>query len=211
MLQAWVSRLSSSALLLTVLAATVTRAATITQQGHDHCHITLWSAAATSSIPPLPAQLDRGDNFVIGFTISAPPPAPLPDCSYEISDLTFITISFTPAIDLTFASGVVLGPGGMSGLLAPGQLTFTGGTADFEFPPHQEAGALEGVVASKGSSLTIGLIGIGQAANLTSVFAGLSGHHYYIVPEPVTSKLLLSGALGLLACRIYSKSRSERR
>jgi hypothetical protein len=195
-----------AALILALSTVSLTTAATI---GHDHCHITIWSAASTTTIPGLPAQLVQGDNLVIGFTIPPPPPAPDPDCFYEISDLTFITISLTPAMNLTFQSGVVLGPGGLSGPLAPGGLTFTGGSADFEFPPHQEAGALEGMVGAGGSALTIGLIGIGQAINVTAVSAEISGHHYYVtvIPEPSTLVLLFAGALGLLACKIRSRSR----
>lgn len=193
---------------------------------HSHCDIKTWALTTPSPTNPpstiFPVDYRPGgtDQFLSLFTFNpvlniVPPPSSIPDCFYEISDITRISITFTFEGTMTWQrlciGGIVcLRPGDpafdprlpIDDILIVTPLTFTSGvTRNFRFEPHLGIDPIELRLPRSGGSpagtfpISFGIDN--NAFSITSATISLSGSHYYI-PEPGTLLLVLAAVTGLL-------------
>jgi PEP-CTERM motif len=188
---------------------------------HVHCLVNPYSTSSTTGVnPPTPVNYPSiGVNFFeVGFVIPAPPPSGTPNCLYEISDATQISVTYT----LTSTS-----PGGMSwtttqvfpyGSGTSNTLSFTGptnlggtgsGTLVLDIPPHQSPGAMEFQAPTTLYVELLNPILAGQSFTITGVSGTVTGHHYYLTPEPSTLLMLGSGFLGICGSIRRRQRRSD--
>lgn len=180
---------------------------------HRHC------APAVPWNLPAPLTPNATERFPIEFLatakslvlrdilipLNAPPSRP--NCPYEVSDLTFVSITLALSvgafpIDFTGMTVDGIAPANAG----PFQFTPVGGlTKTFTFPTHE--GTAAGDVHLRFPNATIDDItltgGTSTAplgAKITSISLSLVGNHYFIaIPEPGTAVLLMGGgSLGLL-------------
>lgn len=180
------------------------------QAAHTHCLELDWSTTATATNPPVPADYRPGGNsanlgfFAFVFQLPAAPPSGDPDCIYEISDITEITLSFTvqngPMVWQTLRVGLDPTDPKDPGRDINGPFNLAGigfGTLIQTFPAHDAPGAYELDLSKKFVNFPVSLrmrVPPNDAFVITAASGEIKGHHYYVVPEPST---ILMGAMGV--------------
>lgn len=174
-----------------------------------------WSATSTSTSPAVPARYPPGGgtvaDFQMIFELPTPPPSSIPTCTYAVSDLTNISLTFTTT---NLAGGI----GGMQwATLQVGNAVLQNnpnynGPINFAGPFIIGGGTGIGTLSKVLSpdQLDIGLptnnfiLDLLTPLNnfvITSFSGTLSGHHYYVEPEPMSLALLASGLCALVLIR----------
>jgi len=169
--------------------------------GHLHCDQKAYSVSppvTASGVYPVTGS--PNSLFTLDFQVPAAPASSIPDCGYEISDLTFISITLT--MSTTNAAGfgfnVFVGTPHPSGFVNTkksfGVSNFAGtgtGTWIQTLNPH-EFGDFEFTAPQ---TIRIAWESGGADTLIASGTGTISGSHYYTTPEPATALLVLSGLL----------------
>lgn len=174
---------------------------------HTHCDRIIYSTNQTGSNPDFfPADYRPGGNaelldfFQFLFEPPAPPPlSQVPDCIYELSDITSITINFVFTGTMIWDDRVNIGkdaPNQVIYPISPGSLTFTSGEPTvLVLDPHQtdttRPGPFEDIFPYPGGPISkilpVTLRGGNNGFEITSASARIIGSHYYLphVPGPL--------------------------
>jgi hypothetical protein len=178
---------------------------------HTHCEVRPWGPIDLNPTPSQSFPIQFGGmnppvNLMFSnFNIPLPRPmSSMPDCTYELSDITFIKIT------LTLSGGQLSFSSFSAGATSPtnaGPYLFTPQTSmiTMTFNPH-DAGAMGNTLTvnfpnptisaglSGGSSATLG------GGEILGATLTLSGNHYF-VPEPGSCVLLATAGVCVLRRR----------
>ena len=189
---------------------------------HMHCEVRPWSVELTPTPnTPYPILFTSTPTPLTFMNVLIPLPAPgastMPNCMYELSDLTMIriTLQLSAGDQLRFTSfSTSLAQGMPVAPTNPGPYLFTTQTATkvFTFPPHETGTPMspELIPMFPGPVVNITLAGgtaLGSGPTppnleLLGATVEISGNHYFL-PEPGSVTLLLcSGMLALRRRRV---------
>jgi hypothetical protein len=178
----------------------------VSSLAHAHCDIKPWGVLTSSKVlPSLPYTVPADkDAFPIFFQpmLNDPPPPGSSTCTYEISDVTQVSVVFTFSGVLKvnnisfggFTSGVKIEP------VDP--IYFVSGVAHtFQLEPHDGndpafPGPSTQIMPSNLYEVTLQGFGVLKEFTITSASISLSGHHYYLattIPEPGSWALAMAG------------------
>jgi hypothetical protein len=166
---------------------------------HAHCDQNAWSSVITKTTIPLPQDYRPGGNaaglnaFQFADIIpESPPPSLVPDCNYEISDITSIGITFWFEGAMSWNDKITIGgAGGVIYNLNPlNPTTFTSGIEKvFNLEPHQSNTPVPGPMELKLPYLQafpVTLFGDNNGFKITDARLELQGNNYYVpVPGPL--------------------------
>jgi hypothetical protein len=200
---------------------------------HPHCDVKQWGPESSSStraqwnIDPVDGlDYHAGQNasafndFQFDPSLTEEPPASaIPDCKYEISDITEIKIKFTldPGDNMVWKS-ITLSGGGTGTTInvaltptVPAGFAFAGGTENnYSFEPHLGGNAMiDGPIELRlpNGPIFVTLEGDNNNFTIRTASVSMSGNHYYRkVPEPSTMQLFLItlGATSVFARRLLA-------
>lgn len=196
---------------IAVLASTALASAALADPLHEHCERRPWGPITLTPTPsaaypiPFPTPSGAAINFALdNFRIPEPLPAPsmMPNCQYETSDITYISVTMVLSAGSAVTFGSVIGASATTLNIAPSNAApyrFTPATPTivFTFSPHElsESGVLHVAFPNPAVSLSFGngTSPAGQTGTIEGITIELRGNHYF-VPAPGAAALLFMGA-----------------
>jgi hypothetical protein len=180
--------------------------APVLARGHMHCEIRPWGPIELTPTPNMPFPVEfLHTNTTLSFNnivipLPAPAPSSIPNCMYEISDITMIRVTLVlgSGSEIEFSSFSTTFPAPLSPT-NPGPYLFNEqvNTKVFTFRSHDTQGSQALELTFPSPTLSFSMVGQATTLGASRVIGAtiqISGNHYF-VPEPAGATLIAAGIL----------------